>query len=110
MPAERLANSVSARHLFQSTLHLLRLQGSVGDCFDNALCESFFATLECDLLDRETFRSPAEARQEVFAFIEGWYNLRRLHSALGYLSPFQFEGAHAQFVDSPSFYLSTEPG
>ena len=84
--------------------------GSVGDCFDNALCESFFATLECDLLDRETFRSPAEARQEVFAFIEGWYNLRRLHSALGYLSPFQFEGAHAQFVDSPSFYLSTEPG
>jgi putative transposase len=56
--------------------------GSVGDCFDNALCESFFATLECELLDREIFRTPAEARQAVFAFIEGWYNLHRLHSAM----------------------------
>lgn len=69
--------------------------GSVGDCFDNAMCESFFATLECELLDRETFHSPTEARQAVFAFIEGWYNLHRLHSALGYLSPIQFERSHA---------------
>jgi putative transposase len=84
--------------------------GSLGDCFDNALCESFFATLECELLDRETFRSPAEARRAVFAFIEGWYNLHRLHSTLGYASPIQFERSHAQLVVSPSSHLSTKTG
>jgi len=66
--------------------------GSVGDCFDNALCESFFATLECELLDRQRFRTPTEARSAVFEFLEGWYNTHRRHSALGYLSPVQFEG------------------
>jgi len=45
--------------------------GSVGDCFDNAMAESFFATLECKLLDRRRFRNPTEARLEVFRFIEG---------------------------------------
>jgi putative transposase len=65
--------------------------GSVGDCYDNALCESFFATLECELLDRRRFRSQVEARMAVFSFIEGWYNPRRRHSALGYLSPVEYE-------------------
>jgi putative transposase len=65
--------------------------GSVGDCYDNALCESFFATLECELLDRSSFRTPAEARLAVFEFIEGWYNPQRRHSALGYESPLAFE-------------------
>ncbi len=65
--------------------------GSVGDCFDNAMCESFFATLECELIDRTTFRTHAEARMAIFEFIEGWYNPRRLHSALGYLSPVEYE-------------------
>ena len=65
--------------------------GSVGDCFDNALCESFFATLECELLDRRRFKTRAQARLEVFEFLEGWYNPHRRHSALGYLSPVQFE-------------------
>lgn len=65
--------------------------GSVGDCFDNALCESFFATLECELLDRRRFKNQQEARMAVFEFLEGWYNLHRLHSALGYLSPAEFE-------------------
>jgi putative transposase len=65
--------------------------GSVGDCFDNALCESFFATLECELLDRRRFRTPEEARKAVFEFLEGWYNRHRRHSALGYLSPAEFE-------------------
>ena len=65
--------------------------GSVGDCFDNALCESFFATLECELLDRRRFKNQQEARMAVFEFLEGWYNLHRRHSALGYLSPAEFE-------------------
>ena len=57
--------------------------GSVGDAYDNAMCESFFATLECELLDRQRFRSHAEARIKVFHFIEGFYNPSRRHSALG---------------------------
>jgi putative transposase len=65
--------------------------GSVGDAYDNAMCESFFATLECELLDRRSFKSQAEARIAVFEFIEGWYNPHRRHSALGYLSPARFE-------------------
>ncbi len=65
--------------------------GSVGDCYDNALCESFFATLECELLDRHRFRTQAEARMAVFEFIEAWYNLRRRHSSIGYLSPINYE-------------------
>jgi putative transposase len=70
--------------------------GSVGDCFDNALCESFFATLECELLDRTSFRTPAEARPAVFQFIEGWYNPHRRHSAIDYLSPNRYEALHAR--------------
>ncbi len=65
--------------------------GSVGDAYDNALCESFFATLECELIDRCRFPSHAEARAAVFEFIEGWYNPRRRHSAIGYLSPINYE-------------------
>jgi len=65
--------------------------GSVGDAYDNAMCESFFATLECELLDRRRFKTQAEARMAIFEFIEGWYNPHRRHSALGYLSPIDFE-------------------
>jgi len=65
--------------------------GSVGDAYDNAMCESFFATLECELLDRHKFKNQAEARTAVFAFIEGFYNRRRRHSAIGYLSPVDYE-------------------
>jgi len=65
--------------------------GSVGDCYDNALCESFFATLECELLDRRTFETRDEARRAVFEYIEGWYNPHRRHSALGYESPLGYE-------------------
>jgi putative transposase len=65
--------------------------GSVGDAYDNAMCESFFATLECELLDRRRFASQAEARMACFSFIEGWYNPVRLHSALGYRSPMTYE-------------------
>ena len=64
---------------------------SVGDAYDNAMAEAFFATLECELLDRRSFHSQAEARMAVFAFIEGFYNPTRRHSALGYLSPIEYE-------------------
>ena len=73
---------------------VVQSMGSVGDAYDNAMCESFFATLECELLDRRRFRTVAEARREVFSFIEGFYNTRRLHSALGYRSPANFEKLH----------------
>ncbi len=69
--------------------------GSVADCYDNAMCESFFATLECELLDREPLRTQVEARMAVFDFIEGWYNPRRRHSALDYESPLAFEQRQA---------------
>ncbi len=65
--------------------------GSRGDCFDNALCESFFATLECELLDRRRFRTQAEAKMAIFEFLEGWYNPHRRHSALDYESPVSYE-------------------
>jgi len=65
--------------------------GSIGDAYDNAMAESFFATLECELLDRRRFKTQAEARMAVFEFIEGFYNPRRRHSSLGYLSPIKFE-------------------
>ncbi len=65
--------------------------GSVGDAYDNAMAESFFATLECELLDRRRFKTHTEARIALFEFIEGFYNPRRRHSSLGYLSPATFE-------------------
>ena len=68
--------------------------GSVGDAYDNALCESFFATLECELLDQQRFRTQAEAKMAVFDFIEGFYNPRRRHSSLGQKSPVNFERLH----------------
>ena len=65
--------------------------GSVGDCFDNAMCESFFASLECELIDRNRWRTHSEARTAVFDYIEAFYNPRRRHSGIGYLSPAAFE-------------------
>jgi putative transposase len=65
--------------------------GSVGDAYDNAMAESFFATLECELLNRRSFQTQAEAKLAVFEYIEGFYNPRRRHSSLGYRSPVIFE-------------------
>ena len=70
--------------------------GSVGDCYDNAMCESFNATLECELLQRRSFKSQREASIAIFEFIEGWYNPKRRHSALGYLSPSNYERRMAE--------------
>ncbi len=65
--------------------------GSVGDCYDNAMCESFFASLECELIERTSFETKTQAKMELFRFIEGFYNPHRRHSALKYLSPVEFE-------------------
>ncbi len=70
--------------------------GSVGDCYDNAMAESFFASLECELLDQTRFRNRAEAKTELFRYIEGWYNTHRRHSALGYRSPVNFENSYPE--------------
>jgi putative transposase len=74
---------------------------SVGDAYDNAMAESFFATLECELLDRRRFKTQAEARIAVFEFIEGFYNPGRRHSSLGYLSPIKFECQFAETTLQP---------
>jgi putative transposase len=84
--------------------------GSVGDAYDNAMCESFFATLECELLDRRRFKDQVEARMAVFDFIEGWYNPHRRHSSLDYLSPTNYELRAGAEVRAESDQLSTEPG
>jgi putative transposase len=80
--------------------------GLAGDCYDNALCESFFAMLECELLEGCRFSTPAQARLGVFEFIEGSYNLHRRHSALNYDSPHTYE----RRTTIPSAKLSTETG
>jgi putative transposase len=84
--------------------------GSVGDCFDNAMCESFFATLECELLNRQNCKTQVEARMAVFDFIEGWYNPHRRHSALDYLSPINYERSHSAKADFRSPTPSTQSG
>ncbi len=62
-----------------------------GDCWDNAPMESFFATLKTELIHHRHFTTRSQARREIFEYIEGFYNRQRLHSALGYVSPAQFE-------------------
>jgi transposase InsO family protein len=66
----------------------------VGNCFDNAAMESFFGTLKNELIHLEDYATRAHARREIFAYIEGFYNRRRLHSTLGYQSPEEFERAY----------------
>jgi transposase InsO family protein len=65
--------------------------GSIGDCFDNSVAESFFATRQTELLDRSTWPTREGLTHAVFTFIEGFYNPRRRHSTLGYLSPTEYE-------------------
>jgi putative transposase len=84
--------------------------GSVGDAYDNAMAESFFATLECALLDRRRFRSQAEVQVAIFNFIEGWYNPRRRHSSLGYHSPVTFERYYRETNAVPRPKSSTVRG
>jgi len=77
--------------------------GTVADCYDNAMCESFFATLECEHLTRHRFKTKVQARMSIFEFIEGWYNPTRKHSSLDYQSPVQYEARQlAQAVQKAS--------
>ena len=69
--------------------------GTVGDAYDKAMCESFFATLECELLAHRGSPTKAEARMAIFEFIEGWYNPTGRHSSLGRISPVEFERRHS---------------
>jgi putative transposase len=62
-----------------------------GDCYDNAVAESFFATLEFELLQKNDWRTREEARLAIFRYIETWYNRKRRHSTLGYISPAAYE-------------------
>lgn len=84
--------------------------GSVGDCFDNALCESFFATLECEVIDRHSFPNHSQAKLAIFEYIEGWYNPHRRHSALKYQSPITYEKLMAKGDWVESATLSTKAG
>jgi putative transposase len=70
--------------------------GSVGDCYDNGVCETFHASLKKERIYRQSWPTRAAARTAIFEYIEGWYNPRRRHSTLGYLSPIEFERHHAE--------------
>lgn len=70
---------------------LVGSMGSVGDAYDNAVAETFFATLQCELLDRRSWPTRRHLQSALFDYIEGFYNRRRRHSTLGYLSPEDFE-------------------
>src|SRR6266498_1249091 len=96
--------------------------GSKGDCYDNAVCESFHATLEKELLRQRSFRTRQEARTAIFDWIEAWYNRERRHSRLDYRSPDQYERDYARgdcadgtdeeiFIEHelPNVYVSTKP-
>ncbi|MBM4420890.1 MAG: IS3 family transposase, partial [Chloroflexi bacterium] len=72
--------------------------GAVGSAYDNAMAESFFASLECELLDRSHFDTREQARVAVFDYLEAWYNPRRRHSSIGYASPAEFDRRFAELA------------
>jgi putative transposase len=88
--------------LLQSLLaahHVAVSMSDVGNCYDNAPMESFIGTLKSECITYQ-FATRAEARQVIFEYIEVWYNRRRLHSSLGYLSPAEFERQHSYDMKS----------
>ncbi len=87
-----------ASHDDQARLQAAQVQVSMsrtGNGYDNALMESFWATLKTELVEDQSYTSHRAARDDIFLYIEGFYNLRRRHSALGYLSPIEFERRHS---------------
>jgi transposase InsO family protein len=90
--SDRGCQYTSAQHARLAATHGIRLSvGQRGQCWDNAVAESFFATIKTELLHRQAWPTHHAARQAIFEYIEGWYNTRRRHSSLGYLSPATFE-------------------
>jgi len=86
--------TVSATHAFRSILKQYQFSqsmSSAGNCYDNAVMESFFHTLKTEVVYFERYRSRMQARQSIFEYIEVFYNRIRRHSSLGYLSPLEFE-------------------
>jgi transposase InsO family protein len=82
---------------------ILASMGSVGDSYDNALMENFFSTLKTELVYRKSWRTRDEAENELFAYIDGWYNTERIQHRLGWLSPDEYEAAwHARHTDQPA--------
>ncbi len=84
--------------------------GSVGDACDNAMCESFFANLERELIDRVRMRTREEAKQAAFEFVEGWYNPHRRHSSLNYECSIGYEEKHWRVAPAASPDMSAETG
>jgi transposase InsO family protein len=92
--SDRGCQYTSAQHARLAATHGIRLSvGRRGQCWDNAVAESFFSTIKTELLHRQPWPTHQTARQAIFEYIEGWYNTRRRHSSLGYLSPAAFEAS-----------------
>src|SRR6185295_5635086 len=90
--SDRGCQYTSAQHARLAGRHGIRLSvGRRGQCWDNAVAESFFATIKTELLHRQPWPTRAAARRAIFECVEGWYNTRRRHSSLGYLSPAEYE-------------------
>ena len=90
--SDRGCQYTSAQHARLAAAHGIRLSvGRRGQCWDNAVAESFFSTIKTELIHRQPWPTHTAARQAIFDYIEGWYNTRRRHSTLGYLSPAAFE-------------------
>ena len=95
--SDRGCQYTSDQYARLATTHGIRLSvGRRGQCWDNAVAESFFATIKTELLHRRAWPTHETARQAIFEYIEGWYNTRRRHSTLGYLSPAAYETAASQ--------------
>ena len=73
---------------------LLGSMGSIGDCFDNAAAESFFSTLQRELLDQHRWNTPEQLATAIFEWIEAWYNPTRRHTSIDMLSPINYEQTH----------------
>jgi transposase InsO family protein len=74
---------------------LVPSMGSIGDCFDNAVIESFWSRMQVELLDRKRWRTRVELANAIFEYLEIFHNRQRRHSALGMITPVEFEARHA---------------
>jgi transposase InsO family protein len=91
--SDRGCQYTSAQHARLAKRHGVRLSvGRRGQCWDNAVAESFFSTIKTELIHRQAWPTRKAAHQAIFEYVEGWYNTRRRHSSLGYLSPAAYEG------------------